>query len=224
MPAAGSGIRLGADRPKALFELAGVPLFIHALRPFVGMDSCTEAVVAAPREFLDEFRKHIEAFFPPARVRIVAGGATRQDSVAKAAAAVSTEPSLVLVHDAARPLIRRELIERVLNGLTDDVVAVMPGIPITDTVKRIERAGGTVVETIPRDELMAAQTPQLIRRDAAGRAQRLARESQFLGTDDVSLIEHFQLGAIRWVAGDPNNIKVTTPEDFERARLLLETR
>lgn len=216
-------MRLGANRPKALLEIAGVPLFVHAIRPFFELRACVETVVAAPRESLREFRIQAERFFPELPVNVVAGGATRQESVANALAAVSAERTLVMIHDAARPLIRRELIERVLNGLTDDAAGVIPGIPVADTVKRIERMGGTVIETISRDDLRAVQTPQLMRREIAVQAHRLARETAFNGTDDAALTERFRLGDIRVVAGDPCNFKVTTSEDFERARLLLES-
>ncbi|MDD5087374.1 MAG: 2-C-methyl-D-erythritol 4-phosphate cytidylyltransferase [bacterium] len=224
MPAAGSGVRLGADRPKALMEIAGIPLFVHAIRPFFERTFCSEAVIAAPREALGEFQKKADEFLPAYPVRIVAGGAVRQESVANALAAVTGEPTLVLIHDAARPMIRSALISRVLDGLDDDAAAVIPVIPVTDTVKRIERANGTVLETVARDDLAAAQTPQLIRREIAVLAQRMARDAHYTGTDDVSLLERFHLGAIRIVAGDPDNFKVTTAEDFQRARLLLETR
>lgn len=217
-------MRLGANRPKTLLEIAGVPLFVHAIRPFFESEFCAEVVIAAPRELLDEFRLQAEKYFPAIAVNVVAGGATRQESVANALAAVSAEPDQVMIHDAARPLIQRELIERVLGGLVDNAAAVIPGIPLADTVKRIEHASGTVIETISRDDLRAVQTPQLIWRDIAERAHRMARETDFNGTDDAALIERFGLGDIRVVAGDPSNFKVTTTEDFERARLLLETR
>ncbi len=216
MPAAGDGLRLGSNIPKALIEIHGEPLFLHALRPFLQMDRCLEAVIAAPRDYLQHFRSRV-----PAHVRVVAGGRTRQESVGLALAAVSQACDAVLVHDAARPLVHEHLIQRVLGGLTAEFAAVVPGLPVSDTVKRVHGQTGMVAETVDREALFTVQTPQALRWGVAVEAYRRLTTEPFAGTDDVSLVEHFRLGSVRLVEGDARNIKVTTADDLRRVHGFL---
>lgn len=220
MPAAGSGVRLGANRPKALIEIAGSALFVHALKPFIECRELTETIIAAPAGYEDEFRRIVEREFPQKAIRVVTGGATRQESVSRALRELTNDA--VLIHDAARVLVTPDLIRRVLNALRDNVVAVVPGIPIADTVKRFAGDPAVVTETVDRRQLTAVQTPQAILYKIAVDAYRRAEVSGYLGTDDVSLVEHFQAGTVRLVEGDSRNFKITTREDLERARTLLE--
>jgi 2-C-methyl-D-erythritol 4-phosphate cytidylyltransferase/2-C-methyl-D-erythritol 2,4-cyclodiphosphate synthase len=219
MPAAGGGVRLGSDGPKALVEIAGAPMFVHAAQPFVRHAQCIEAVVAAPSGWESRFREIADHAWGKERVRVVTGGTTRQESVARSLAALVLDAEFVLVHDAARPLIGATLIARVLAALSEAVAAV-PVLPVTDTLKRI--AGSGVAETVDRGVLVVAQTPQGMLRTAAEEAQRRAHATGFEGTDDVSLIEHFALGSVKAVAGDPGNFKITTGEDLALARKLME--
>jgi len=219
MPAAGSGARLGADRPKALLDIAGAPMFVHAARPFLRHRQCVEAVVAAPAGWERAFQSAALAEWGESRVRVVTGGARRQQSVACALSALISDADMVLIHDAARPLVSKAVITRVLEALSESVAAA-PVIPVVDTLKRPD--GNGILETVQRAGLVAVQTPQGILRAAAEEAQRRARAEGFEGTDDVSLIEHFALGAVKAVVGDPRNLKITTAEDLEMARILLD--
>lgn len=219
MPAAGSGVRLSFDRPKALVEIAGAPMFIHAARPFLRHAQCVEAVVAAPAGWEPTFQTAADREWGKNRIRVVTGGARRQDSVACALDALNSDADIVLIQDAARPLVSEAVIARVLEALSESVAAA-PVIPVVDTLKRMDRSG--ILETVDRTGLVAVQTPQGIRRAAAEEAQRRARAAGFEGTDDVSLIERFALGAVKAVDGDPLNFKITTGEDLALAQKLVE--
>lgn len=222
MPAAGSGARLGTAVPKTLIEIAGKPLFVHAADLLVRHPDCVEAVIAAPAGFEVRYADAAEREWHDARVHVVVGGRVRQESVGNALCSLRVPCDAVLIHDAARPFVTTNLIDRVLDALSGDCVAVVPGIPVTDTIKRIVPESQVVHTTIDRDELVAVQTPQAIDFAVATEAYRRVARDGFEGTDDVSLIEHCRLGAIRVVDGEPGNFKITTPEDLARARERLE--
>jgi 2-C-methyl-D-erythritol 4-phosphate cytidylyltransferase len=206
--AAGSGERLGADRPKAFVTLAGKPMLQWS--------------VAALQEAGIE---HIVIAMPPGGaaaaygpgVTVAEGGRVRSESVRNALAASSGDP--VLVHDAARPLAPARLFRAVLDELersgADGVVAAAP---VTDTVKRAP--GGTVSETLDRSELWAVQTPQAFRRAALERALDVDDATLAAATDDAWLVERSG-GTVRVVEGPPENFKVTTPRDLRIAEDLL---
>jgi 2-C-methyl-D-erythritol 4-phosphate cytidylyltransferase len=220
MPAAGGGVRLGTDLPKALVEIGGRPLFIHAARPFLRHPQCVEAVIAVPAGWESRFQSAVKSEWGDGRVKVVTGGAVRQESVLRASEGLTSDAEFVLVHDAARPLIEEAVLERVLVALID-AVAVAPALPVADTLKRVDERR-RVSETVDRGNLVTVQTPQGILREAAEEAYRRALTTGFVGTDDVSLIEHFGLGAVVVVDGDPGNFKITTPEDLVLAERLLE--
>ena len=211
--AAGSGERLGADRPKALVELAGRTLLdrsIGALRETGGIG---RIVVALPAG--------VEA---PAGVQGVEGGLARSDSVLRALQAAGGEEELVLVHDAARPLLSPRLAEQVIEALRADPAAeaAIAAAPVTDTIKRAA-PDGAVLETLPRSELWSVQTPQVFRREALARALAVGASELAQATDDASLIERAG-GRVIVVPSDPQNLKVTTPVDLRVAELLLAER
>lgn len=221
MPGAGSGTRLGAALPKALIDLNGSPLFARSAEPFLRHSHCVEAIFAAPAGCEGRFAKIAGTMHTAARIQVVAGGETRQDSVAKALQAMTGDADLVLIHDAARPFISGALIQRILDAMTGETVAALPGLLITDTVKRISGTPLLIIDTVDRSDLVTVQTPQAIRTGIARRAHQLAAEHSFQATDDVALIEHFRLGPIRIVDGEPGNFKITTETDLDRARDLL---
>lgn len=154
---------------------------------------------------------------PPAGVRRAVGGATRTDSVRAGLALVPDDASVVVVHDAARPLASRSLFDAVVAAVRAGADAAVPGIAVADTVKRV--AAGAVVETVPRDDLVLVQTPQAFR----AAALRHAHESEQDGTDDAVLVERSG-GRVVVVAGDARNLKVTVPSDLAVALVLLDDR
>jgi 2-C-methyl-D-erythritol 4-phosphate cytidylyltransferase len=196
VPAAGAGERLGADVPKAFAVLGGRPMVEWSLD--VLREVCDRVVVAAPPDRVE----------PP---DFVVGGATRSESVRNALDA-APEASVVVIHDAARPLVTVDLVRRCLDALEDGCDGVIAAIPVTDTVKEVER--GDVVRTPDRGRLWAAQTPQVFRADV------LRRVSGSDATDDASLVEAIG-GRVRVVEGTPENLKVTTPLDVRIAEMLL---
>ena len=217
--AAGRGERLGShsdERGKALVEIDGEPMVGLAVRGLRAAGVETVVVVHPPGEE--------EAFADvvgPA-VRLVPGGSTRTDSVRAGFAATPEEFELVAVHDAARPLVGAAVVRRAIAAVRDDVVASAPGLPVADTLKRVEN--GTVVETIDRRGLWAVQTPQVIRRDVLAAALDPA---QGAATDDLGLVERaiadgIVAGRVVVVASDRRGTKITGPEDLAFVRALRE--
>jgi 2-C-methyl-D-erythritol 4-phosphate cytidylyltransferase len=207
--AAGSGERLGARRPKAFVMLAGRPMLewsLDALRAA----GVRDVVVALPRG---------EA--PPAGCAGVPGGVTRSASVRAALAAAPAGEDLVVVHDAARPLVEPELFARTLAALVE-VDCATAAARVTDTVKE---AGddGRVTRTLDRSRLWAVQTPQAFRRAALEAAMAVGDEVLAAATDDAWLVERAG-GTVRVVESSPANLKVTTPHDLQIAELLIRER
>jgi 2-C-methyl-D-erythritol 4-phosphate cytidylyltransferase len=218
IPAAGGGSRSGQQIPKQYVELLGRPILAHTLHAFADVAGCSEIVVAVSEEWRGAAE---EAAAGIAGVRFVPGGTERQHSIASALAALRTAPDLVLVHDAARPAVSRALIERVIAAASQHGAAI-PALPINETVKRVN-ADGVIVETIPRAELRAAQTPQGFRRELLVAAYDDATTHSLAVTDDASLVEAYG-AAVHVVEGDWENIKVTMPDDFRRAEEVLRGR
>jgi 2-C-methyl-D-erythritol 4-phosphate cytidylyltransferase len=208
---AGAGDRLGADRPKAFVRFRGRTLLAASLAVFDDHAGIDGIVVVVPPGYEDRATLVVDDLLADKVSAAVGGGATRARSVTEGLVAVPESAAFVLVHDAARPLVTSGVIDRVLAGLAAGADAVIPGVPVVDTVKRV--AGGRVVETLLRDELVAVQTPQGFPR--AVLAEALAAE--FDGaTDRASLVEHIGR-VVTVVDGDPGNFKITTPEDLARA-------
>jgi 2-C-methyl-D-erythritol 4-phosphate cytidylyltransferase len=213
--AAGSGQRLGADRPKALVELAGRPMLQWSLDALVDVDEISQVIVAMP-----------PGFPAPVGADGVEGGSTRSDSVrrALAAAAPGAADQPVIVHDAARPLLTAAIVREVIGALERDDAAdaAIAAAPVTDTIKRVD-AARSVLETLDRSSLWAVQTPQVFRRGALERALDVADDVLAEATDDAWLIERAG-GRVLVVALAAENLKVTTPLDLELAAGLLERR
>ena len=218
VPAAGSGVRLGADRPKALVPLAGEPLVVHALRALRDSEVVDRVVVAAPPDRIDE----LTATLPPAWsgwATVIAGGAVRQASVAAGLESLSGKHELVLVHDAARALVPPAVVIRVVDALRAGAPAVIPVVPLSDTVKRLR--DGRVLETVDRSSLHAVQTPQGFRRDVLAAAHANATETA--ATDDAGLVER-NGGQVCVVDGDAEAFKITAPLDLALAEAVLRSR
>lgn len=218
VPAAGAGRRMGGAR-KPMLELAGEPLLLHAVRPFLTFPEVQQVIVALPADAAGD---------PPAwltdldaRVRIVAGGAERGDSVRAALAATDEAIDVVLVHDAARPLIRREVIERALAAAVQGR-SVIAAVPLADTVQQVDPRG-VIIDTPDRAQLRAAQTPQAFPRSILMAAYARAATEGVAATDDAALVARCGV-PVATIEGDVENLKVTTPADLVVAEALLASR
>jgi 2-C-methyl-D-erythritol 4-phosphate cytidylyltransferase len=222
VPAAGRGERLGPGAPKALRLLGGVPMLVHAVRTLARARSVDLVVVAAPEDFLDTVRTLLLDHEVGAQVHTVAGGATRQESVARALSSLPPDVDVVLVHDAARPLVPPELADAVARRVRQGADAVVPGLPVADTIKRVT-AAGEVAATVDRAVLRAIQTPQGFRRTVLEKAHADADPLVLDVSDDAGLVE--MLGyAVVVVPGDEEGFKVTRPLDLVLAEAVLSRR
>ena len=211
--AGGAGRRLGADVPKQLLEIGGRPILQRSIDAFRAHPQVSDVIVALPDAL---------AASPPAwldSVRIVRGGETRQASVANAFDVVAAGCEIVLVHDAARPFVSPDVISRTIDGAHRHGAAIA-AIPVHDTVKRAasgDVSAPRIVETLPRDVIFLAQTPQAFRRDVLAKAVVVGR-SGIAATDEAALAERAGY-PVHIVAGDVANVKITTAADLESARV-----
>jgi 2-C-methyl-D-erythritol 4-phosphate cytidylyltransferase len=213
--AAGAGERLGEDRPKAFVGLGELPLLAEPLRRLDESDWVDAIVVVVPAEWEEPGILLAEELSATKVVAAVTGGATRAESVRTALAEVPDEALVVLVHDAARPLITDAVIERVLAPLSEGFDGAVPGLPVADTLKRVE--DGVVAETLSRDGLVAVQTPQAFLLPKL----RQAYAGELAGATDCSSLVEAVGGRVKVVQGDPLLLKVTTAADLELVRSWL---
>jgi 2-C-methyl-D-erythritol 4-phosphate cytidylyltransferase len=207
--AAGTGERLGEERPKAFVRLGELPLLAEPLRRLDDSPWIEAIVVAVPAGWEEPAILLAEELSATKVVASVTGGASRAESVRAALAEVADDALVVLVHDAARPLVTDPVLERVLAPLAEGWDGVVPGLPLADTVKRVEH--DAVVETVDRDGLVGVQTPQAFLADVLRAAYAGGLGA---ATDCASLVEA-RGGRIRVVPGDPRLVKVTTHADLE---------
>ena len=212
LAAAGRGERLGEDRPKAFARLGDLPLIAEPLRRLEDSDWIDGIVVAAPPGWEEPCIVLAEELGAGKVSSVVTGGETRVASVLLALAEVPEDAAVVIVHDAARPILPEEVLERVLAPLSEGFDGAVPVLPVSDTVKRVDR-DGAVVETLDRETLAFAQTPQAFVASAFRRALS-GSEPQSHWTDCASIVEA-DGGRIKTVAGDRRLLKVTVPEDLE---------
>jgi len=208
--AAGRGERLGEDRPKAFVRLGDLPLLAEPLRRLDESGLVEGIVVVAPRGWEEPSILLAEQIGASKVSACVPGGDTRAESVRAGLAEVPDEAAVVLVHDAARPVLPAEVVERVIAAVADGYDGAVPCLPVADTVKRT--AGGVVVETLPREQLVAVQTPQAF---VASVLRSAFAGDVSAATDCASLVEAAG-GRVKVVAGDERLQKVTTPADLER--------
>jgi len=211
--AAGRGERLEQDRPKAFARLRGQPLLAEPLARLDASEWIDAIVVAAPPEWEEPVILLAEELSAGKVVAAVTGGATRTESVRLGVAEVPADAAVILVHDAARPLVSDAVIGRVLAALGEGYDGAVPGLPVSDTIKRVR--DGVVEETLLRDELVAVQTPQ----GFVAEVLRAALDGE--GTDCASLVEA-RGGRVKVVEGDPRLLKVTTKEDLALVESWLE--
>jgi 2-C-methyl-D-erythritol 4-phosphate cytidylyltransferase len=228
LPAAGLGTRMGrvsAEKTgtsrKQFMLLEGSPILIHTVRKFAASPQVAEIVVAVRAEDLEWVQALLAGEFPDGRARVVEGGNSRQQSVANALAALGPDIDLVAVHDAVRPFIDLETIQKVFEEAAETGAAIV-GVPAVDTVKQVSRANGRVRirATLPREKLVMAQTPQVFRYDLLKRAFEEARADGFMGTDEASLVERMDI-EVGVVLGTDRNIKITKPGDMDLAHLFF---
>lgn len=213
--AGGRGLRFGDARPKQLRLLAGRSILERSVEAFARHDRVTEVVVALPEALLAEPPAFLAR--PDARITLVPGGARRQDSVANAFRAVAGRADLVVIHDAARPLVSAGLITRTIEAAAAHGAAIA-AVPAVDTVKRAG-ADGVISATLPRGEIHLAQTPQAFRTEILASALDLAAEGDE-ATDEASLVERAGTGV--WlVESDAGNLKITTEDDLRMAERLV---
>ena len=208
LAAAGRGERLGSGRPKAFARLGGRPLIAESLERLEGSDWIDAIVVAAPAEWEEPSILVAEELGAGKVSACVTGGDSRSESVRLALAEVPEDAAVVLVHDAARPLLPEEVIERVLAPLGEGWDGVVPALPVSDTIKRVD--DGRVVETLPRSELVAVQTPQAF----VAPALRAASAGDVAGASDCASLVEAQGGRVKAVEGDRRLLKVTGADDL----------
>jgi 2-C-methyl-D-erythritol 4-phosphate cytidylyltransferase len=221
-----------AATPKQFLSLAGVPVLVHCLRAFLAVERVEAVYVAVRRTEVERVRALVAEHGVDAsgagKVHVVEGGDNRQRSVGNALArlmakAGCAEDDVMLVHDAARPLIDAATIERTIDAVVEHGAAIV-GLPAVDTIKQVERTahGAIVTATIPRERIVQAQTPQGARCGLMRRAFAEADADEFAGTDESSLLERAGI-AVAVVAGTPQNFKITRPGDIELAEFYLQT-
>jgi 2-C-methyl-D-erythritol 4-phosphate cytidylyltransferase len=208
--AAGAGERLGEDRPKAFVKLGELPLLAESLRRLDESEWVDAIVVAVPEGWEEPAILLAEELSASKVVAAVRGGATRGESVRAGLAEVPEDAVVVLVHDAARPLLTEEVLERVLAPLSEGWDGVVPGLPVVDTVKTV--AGDAVTGTVSRETLIAVQTPQAF----VAPKLREAYAEDVAGTTDCSSLVEARGGRVKWVEGDARLLKVTTKADLEQ--------
>src|ERR1700730_182121 len=225
LPAAGLGTRMGRSLPekagtsrKQFMLLEGSPILLHTIRKFVSSPAVGEIVVALRAEDMEWVRDLLEreSFGKP--VSLVEGGDSRQESVENALATLGAGTELVAVHDAVRPFIEHSVLEKVFAEAEENGAAIVGIVPV-DTVKQIHR--NKIRQTIPRERLILAQTPQVFRFDLLRQAFAKAREDGFAGTDESSLVERLEQVEVSVIPGSDRNIKITRQSDMDLAKLFL---
>jgi 2-C-methyl-D-erythritol 4-phosphate cytidylyltransferase/2-C-methyl-D-erythritol 2,4-cyclodiphosphate synthase len=216
--AGGRGSRFGGAQPKQLVTLAGVPILKRSVDAFLNGYAFDEVVVAVPPELAANPPSYLDD------VIVVAGGARRQDSVANAVRAVAPSSQIIVIHDAARPLVSSSLIERTVAAAIEHGAAIA-ALQARDTVKRGD-ASRIIRDTLPRDEIFLAQTPQAFRvgvlRDALLRAEAFAKAGTLTDATDEAMLAEAAGHHVHLVEGDPRNLKITTRDDLEMAERLLD--
>ncbi|MGH9684936.1 MAG: 2-C-methyl-D-erythritol 4-phosphate cytidylyltransferase [Candidatus Acidiferrales bacterium] len=224
IPAAGLGTRMGADKPKQFLELDGMPLIIFALRRLAACPAITDFFIATRADDVVSLEDKVAKAALGRPARVVRGGDTRQQSVANALAQVDPSTEIVLVHDAVRPFVTPEQLDRVIAEARARGAAIL-GIPAIDTVKEVKRASlpedvALITATIPRERIVLAQTPQAFAYPLLRDAFRKAQQDGASASDEAALVERFGHNVFV-VLGSERNFKITRPADMDLARFYL---
>jgi 2-C-methyl-D-erythritol 4-phosphate cytidylyltransferase len=217
IPAAGTGIRMGGGTPKQFLSLDGIPIFVHTLRKFAASEAIDEIFLGVRPEEMDRTFQEIAKENLAKPVRVLAGGASRQQTVAQCLDQAPPGTEVVVVHDAVRPFVELAMIRRVVEAARQDGAAIL-AIPSVDTVKKVERL--IITGTIPRERIVLAQTPQAFRYSLLRNAFDRAQGEGYSGTDESSLVEH-DGHKVSVLMGSDRNIKITKPSDLPLARLFI---
>lgn len=219
IPAAGMGKRMNSKINKQFIKIKDVPVLARTLIEFNNCDYIDEIIVVTRYDEIDFCKKEIIEKYGLYKVKnVIQGGQERQDSVYNGLKEVNKKSDIVIIHDGARPFIKREIIEENIK-FAIEYGACVTGVPVKDTIKKVN-LNGEVVDTPNRKELWAIQTPQTFRYDLVLKAYEKAQLDNFLGTDDSMLVE--RIGhKVKIVMGDYSNIKITTPEDLIIAEALV---
>jgi 2-C-methyl-D-erythritol 4-phosphate cytidylyltransferase len=225
VPAAGLGTRMGADQPKQFLELDGMPLIIFTLRRLASCPAITDFLISTRADDVMSLQDKVAKAALGRPARVVHGGDTRQQSVANALAQVDPSTEIVLVHDAVRPFVTREQIERLIAEVRARGAAIL-GIPAIDTVKEVKRASlpedvALISATVPRERIVLAQTPQAFSYVLLRDAFRKAQQDDVTASDESALVERFGHDVFV-VQGSERNIKITRRSDMDLARFYLE--
>jgi 2-C-methyl-D-erythritol 4-phosphate cytidylyltransferase len=208
--------------PKQFLELGGVPVLVRSVRAFLAVPRVDAVCVAVRGQEKDRLEAQMKEYKLGDRVHVVEGGDNRQESVGNALAALEcAEDDVVLVHDAVRPLIEPQTIERTIDAVLKHGAAIV-GLPAVDTIKQVERTadGAIVASTIPRERVVLAQTPQGARFGLLRKAFKEAEADGFSGTDEASVLERAGI-EVAVVMGSSRNFKITQPGDIELAEFYL---
>lgn len=222
IPAAGQGKRMQGDRNKQFLLLEGVPIIVHTLRVFQKSPVIHDIVLVCGMGEVDYYwAELIPGCGIDKPIKVVTGGVQRQDSVYQGLISIPSETRYVMIHDGARPLITQDLIGSLAKEVLDHK-AVVPGVPVKDTIKKTNDLG-FIIDTPLRENLWNVQTPQVFDRDLILKAYQEAFRNGFYGTDDASLVE--RLGVpVKIISGSYENIKITTPDDLIAAEAIIRRR
>ena len=217
IPAAGRGERFGGK--KQLKRMGNRPLLFHTLQPFIASELITEIVVVVSKDDVYQVDRELKSTISVKTVKVVSGGDTRQQSVFNGLKAADKSSVLICVHDAVRPFVTETLIDKVIQAC-DQHDGVILAQPSTDTIKKV--MNDQILETLPRETIWRAQTPQVFTKQALLEALELAESENILRTDEASLLERigYQVG---FVEGSPTNIKITTEEDWVFAEAIYKS-
>ena len=219
----GVGRRFGGETYKQFVELEGRPVYAWSMAPFLELPEVVQVVAVVPEGLEPRLLEMAARWFPEMgpELTVVAGGRSRQESVAHGLEALTPEAEWVAVHDAARPLVTREMVEETLF-MAQEVGAAAPAIPVADTVKEVDDSS-LVIRTLDRSRLRLVQTPQVCRRSLLEEAMAAAREQELEATDEAGLLEAVG-AAVAIVEGSRFNLKITHPDDLLLAQALLRCR
>jgi 2-C-methyl-D-erythritol 4-phosphate cytidylyltransferase len=225
VPAAGLGTRMGTDQPKQFLELDGLPLIIFTLRRLAACGAITEFLVSTRTDDVLSLQDKVAQAALGRPARVIHGGDTRQQSVANALAQVDPSSEIVLVHDAVRPFVTQKQVERVIAEVRVRGAAIL-GIPAIDTVKEVKRASlpedvALISQTIPRERIVLAQTPQAFSYALLREAFQKAEQDGVTASDEAALVERIGRD-VYVVLGSERNLKITRPADMELARFYLD--